>query len=53
MPLSLLITLEIIRYLQAIYISWDADMYSQKLVVPASVQSSNLNEELGRVNVHS
>eukprot|EP01022_Parablepharisma_sp_SALTPOND_P011832 TRINITY_DN1507_c0_g1_i1.p1 TRINITY_DN1507_c0_g1~~TRINITY_DN1507_c0_g1_i1.p1 ORF type:complete len:1220 (+),score=110.17 TRINITY_DN1507_c0_g1_i1:124-3783(+) len=49
-PLSLLITLEVIRYLQAMYIGWDADMYDPDTQIPPSVQSSNLNEELGQVS---
>lgn len=49
-PLSLLLTVEVIRYLQALYIGWDSDMYDAKMQMPAAVQSSNLNEELGSVN---
>jgi len=49
-PLSLLITLEVVRYVQAMYIGWDADMFDSDTQIPPSVQSSNLNEELGRVN---
>ncbi len=51
MPLSLLVTLEVVRYLQAMFVSWDYDLYNIQLQAPASVQSSNLNEELGRTNV--
>jgi phospholipid-transporting ATPase len=50
-PLSLLVTLEVVRYLQAMFVSWDYDLYNIQLQAPASVQSSNLNEELGRTNV--
>jgi len=49
-PLSLLLTVEVIRYLQGLYIGWDSDMYDPKMQMPAVVQSSNLNEELGSVN---
>ena len=49
-PLSLLITLEVVRYVQAIYIFWDASMFDEESQMCSSVQSSNLNEELGMVN---
>jgi len=45
----MLITLEIVRFLQAQFISWDNKMQNYLNISP-SVQSSNLNEELGRVN---
>lgn len=48
-PISLLVTLELVKFIQAIYISWDLDMYYEENDMPAGVQSSNLNEELGQV----
>ncbi len=51
MPLSLLISLEVVRYIQAMYISWDSEMFNSELMIQPSVQTSSLNEELGRVNV--
>ena len=50
-PISLLVTLECVRFCQAIMISWDAGMFNSKQNRAPSVQSSNLNEELGSVKV--
>jgi len=49
-PLSLLVSLDIARWLQAAFINWDAGMFNEEQQSFASVQSSNLNEELGMVN---
>ena len=49
-PISLLVTLEMVRYAQAIFISCDISLYYEPLDMPAGVQSSNLNEELGQIN---
>lgn len=48
-PISLLVTLEIVKFWQARYICWDADIYSVEKDMPTKVQSSNLNEELGQI----
>jgi len=48
-PISLLVTMELVKFLQAIFISYDINMYNEKDDVCAKVQSSNLNEELGQV----
>jgi phospholipid-transporting ATPase len=48
-PISLLVTLEIVKFWQARFIGWDADMYSVEKDMPTKVQSSNLNEELGQI----
>lgn len=50
-PISLLVSLEMIKYFQGMYISWDVEIYDQKLNIPAKVQTSTLNEELGQVKV--
>lgn len=49
-PISLIVTLEMVKFLQAIFISWDLNLYYEPTDTPAAVQSSNLNEELGQVN---
>lgn len=52
MPISLLVTLEMVKFIQGIFISLDEKMISRKLNIPdqpATVQSSNLNEELGQI----
>jgi phospholipid-transporting ATPase len=49
-PISLIVTLEMVKYLQAFFISWDYMIYDQNLDLPTKVQSSNLNEELGQIS---
>jgi len=48
-PISLQITLEMVRFLQAIFISVDKEMYDEATDTPAVARTSNLNEELGQV----
>lgn len=48
-PISLLVTLEIVKFMQAVFIGWDAAIYDETKDMPTKVQSSNLNEELGQV----
>ena len=48
--ISLLVTLEMIKFAQAIFIEYDVLMYDEDKGMPAKVQTSNLNEELGMVN---
>ena len=47
-PISLLVTLEMVKFIQGIFISKDKEMKSSDNESVA-VQSSNLNEELGQV----
>ena len=49
-PISLLMTLEMVKFIQAIFIAWDLDLYFEETDMPAGVQSSNLNEELGQIH---
>uniref|UniRef100_A0A8D0TWR0 Phospholipid-transporting ATPase n=1 Tax=Sus scrofa TaxID=9823 RepID=A0A8D0TWR0_PIG len=48
-PISLLVTLEVVKYTQALFINWDTDMYYLENDTPAMARTSNLNEELGQV----
>ncbi|XP_038949933.1 phospholipid-transporting ATPase IB isoform X9 [Rattus norvegicus] len=48
-PISLLVTLEVVKYTQALFINWDTDMYYIENDTPAMARTSNLNEELGQV----
>ena len=48
-PISLLMTLEMVKYLQGIFISWDYHMYDLRNNQKPIVQTSTLNEELGQV----
>lgn len=49
-PISLLVTLEMVKFIQAMFIAWDLDLYFEETDMPAGVQSSNLNEELGQIH---
>ncbi|CAH1777147.1 unnamed protein product, partial [Owenia fusiformis] len=48
-PISLQVSLEVVRFIQAIFINWDVDMYYAPTDTPAMARTSNLNEELGQV----
>ncbi|KAM4796920.1 phospholipid-transporting ATPase IB [Rhinophrynus dorsalis] len=48
-PISLLVTLEVVKFTQALFINWDRDMYYPETDTPAMARTSNLNEELGQV----
>uniref|UniRef100_A0A5K3EMK7 Phospholipid-transporting ATPase n=2 Tax=Mesocestoides corti TaxID=53468 RepID=A0A5K3EMK7_MESCO len=48
-PISLQVTLEVVRFVQALFINWDLDMYDAKTDTPAMARTSNLNEDLGQV----
>lgn len=48
-PISLQVTLELVRFYQALFINEDIKMYDEENDVRASARTSNLNEELGQV----
>ncbi|KAL0961560.1 hypothetical protein UPYG_G00355480 [Umbra pygmaea] len=48
-PISLLVTLEVIKFVQAYFINWDMDMHYEPSDTSAVARTSNLNEELGQV----
>lgn len=51
-PISLLVSMEIVKFIQAQFMQWDINMYARihgKQDKFCSVQSSNLNEELGQI----
>ncbi|EPB89154.1 phospholipid-translocating ATPase [Mucor circinelloides 1006PhL] len=48
-PISLMVTMEIVKYIQAIMIDNDLDIYYEKTDTPAVARSSSLIEELGQV----
>ncbi|CAL8285523.1 unnamed protein product [Lota lota] len=48
-PISLLVTLEVIKFIQAYFINWDMDMHYEATDTSAVARTSNLNEELGQV----
>nr|XP_033802227.1 phospholipid-transporting ATPase IA isoform X1 [Geotrypetes seraphini] len=48
-PISLLVTLEVVKFIQAYFINWDTDMHYEQTDTSAMARTSNLNEELGQV----
>jgi phospholipid-transporting ATPase len=48
-PISLQVTLELVKFLQAYFINWDEDMYDAENGFSAMARTSNLNEELGMI----
>uniref|UniRef100_A0AC34QJV5 Phospholipid-transporting ATPase n=1 Tax=Panagrolaimus sp. JU765 TaxID=591449 RepID=A0AC34QJV5_9BILA len=48
-PISLQVTLELVRFFQASYINNDIQMYDEESDTAANARTSNLNEELGQV----
>ncbi|XP_050531336.1 probable phospholipid-transporting ATPase IA isoform X2 [Daktulosphaira vitifoliae] len=48
-PISLQVTVEVVRFMQATFINNDIEMYHEESNTPAMARTSNLNEELGMV----
>jgi P-type E1-E2 ATPase len=48
-PVSLMVSLEMVKFVQAIFINCDADMFDCTKDMHTKAQTSNLNEELGTV----
>ncbi|KAK7271671.1 hypothetical protein RJT34_27761 [Clitoria ternatea] len=49
-PISLYVSIEIVKVLQSIFINQDQEMYCEETDRPARARTSNLNEELGQVD---
>ncbi|PIA40552.1 hypothetical protein AQUCO_02500336v1 [Aquilegia coerulea] len=49
-PISLYVSIEIVKVLQSQFINKDQDMYFEETDKPARARTSNLNEELGQVD---
>ncbi|ESW27166.1 hypothetical protein PHAVU_003G179500 [Phaseolus vulgaris] len=49
-PISLYVSIEIVKVLQSIFINQDVNMYYAETDKPAHARTSNLNEELGQVD---
>ena len=49
-PISLIVTMEVVKFFQAQFIQWDTEIYDQTKDLPTKVQTSNLNEQLGQVD---
>lgn len=48
--ISLLVSVEMVKFSQGVFIEWDWMMYDKELDLAAKAQSTNLNEELGQVS---
>ena len=49
MPISLLVTLEMVKFFQGSFMDNDLDMYDEDQMFFCRAQSTNINEELGQV----
>ncbi|KAI4355465.1 hypothetical protein L6164_004238 [Bauhinia variegata] len=49
-PISLYVSIEVVKVLQATFINKDVQMYDEETGTPAEARTSNLNEELGQVD---
>lgn len=49
-PISLYVSIEVVKVLQASFINKDIHMYDEETGNPAQARTSNLNEELGQVD---
>ena len=49
-PISLYISVEIIRLFQSKWIDWDKQMYDETNNIPAQARTRTLNEELGQID---
>jgi len=48
-PISLYVSMEFVKLIQAIFINSDVEMYHKETDTPALARTSNLNEELGQI----
>ncbi|XP_041994278.1 probable phospholipid-transporting ATPase 7 isoform X2 [Salvia splendens] len=49
-PISLYVSIEVVKVLQALFINRDFEMFDEETGTPAQARTSNLNEELGQVD---
>ena len=48
-PISLYVTLEIVRVFQAMFVNWDFKLYDAENDVPANARTSNISDDLGQI----
>lgn len=48
-PISLYVSVEIIRFFHSLLINWDEKMYDPNSDTPAKARTTTLNEELGQI----
>jgi magnesium-transporting ATPase (P-type) len=46
-PVSLFVTIELLKLMEASYIAWDVQMYDIRRDIPAKANNCTLMEELG------
>ncbi|KAJ8645003.1 hypothetical protein MRB53_006751 [Persea americana] len=49
-PISLYVSIEVVKVMQAMFINQDIQLYDEEIGKPARARTSNLNEELGQVD---
>jgi phospholipid-transporting ATPase len=49
-PISLCVSMSMVKYLQAQFIQWDKEIYYEETDTPTIVRSMSLNEELGQIS---
>lgn len=52
-PISLYVSVEVIRFVQSFLINWDEQMYDDKSGTSAKARTTTLNEELGKATCHA
>jgi phospholipid-translocating ATPase len=50
-PISLYVTIEMQKFICAFYLEWDVHLYDEETNQPCIVNTSDLNEELGQINI--
>lgn len=50
-PISLYVTIEMHKFLGSFFLEWDVELFDEELNQPCIVNTSDLNEELGQVNI--
>lgn len=51
-PISLYVSVEVIRFVQSFLINWDEKMYHEETGTPAKARTTTLNEELGKKKLY-
>jgi P-type E1-E2 ATPase len=49
-PISLIVTIEVVKVCQGVFISYDPEMYCEESMRYCNVSSASLNEELGQIS---
>lgn len=50
-PISLYVTIELHKFIGSLFMEWDVDLYDSDTNQPCIVNTSDLNEELGQINI--